>query len=43
MVIGLDEAKSFITSRSDLEGYLIYDDNGEMKEWASSGFNLAVE
>ncbi len=43
MVIGLDEAKAFITARSDLEGYLIYDEGGEMKEWASSGFNLAVE
>lgn len=43
MVIGLEDSKAFITSRSDLEGYLIYDDGGEMKEWASSGFNLAVE
>lgn len=43
MVIGLDDAKAFISSRSDLEGYLIFDDGGEMKEWASSGFNLAVE
>ena len=41
MVIGLDEAKTFIESRSDLEGYLIYDDSGSMREWASSGFNLA--
>ena len=40
MVIGFDEAKSFIGSRSDLEGYLIYDDGGEMKEWASAGFTL---
>ena len=41
MVIGLDEAKAFIESRNDLEGYLIFDDGGSMKEWASSGFNLA--
>ena len=41
MVIGLDEAKAFISSREDLEGYLIYDDAGTMAEWASSGFNLA--
>lgn len=40
MVIGFDEAKSFIGSRSDLEGYLIYDEGGEMKEWASAGFTL---
>ena len=41
MVIGLDEARSFIEGRNDLEGYLIYDDEGIMREWASSGFNLA--
>jgi thiamine biosynthesis lipoprotein len=41
MVIGLEKAKEFIESRSDeLQGYLIYDDNGSMKEWASKGFNL---
>ena len=40
MVIGLDEAKSFILSRPDLEGYLIYDSLGSMAEWASPGFNL---
>ncbi|MBQ6286707.1 MAG: FAD:protein FMN transferase [Bacteroidales bacterium] len=40
MVIGLEEARSFISSREDVEGYLIYDSDGEMKEWASSGFNL---
>ena len=41
MVIGLDEARAFIEARDDLEGYLIYDDEGIMREWASSGFNLA--
>ena len=40
MVIGLDEAKAFINSRSDIEGYLIYDVDGNMTEWASSGFKL---
>ena len=40
MVIGLDEARTFIESGNDLEGYLIYDDGGEMKEWASAGFTL---
>lgn len=43
MVIGLDEAKNFIQGRKDLEGYLIYDEEGTMREWASSGFKLAVE
>ncbi len=42
MVIGLEEAKAFISSREDIEGYLIYDSDGLMREWASSGFNLAV-
>lgn len=41
MVIGLDKAREFVDSRADLEGYLIYDDNGTMREWASSGFKLA--
>ena len=40
MVIGLDEAKRFIESSDELEGYLVYDDAGSMAEWASSGFNL---
>ena len=41
MVIGLDASKKFIGSREDIEGYLIYDDGGNMREWASSGFKLA--
>lgn len=40
MVIGLDAARDFIESRDDLEGYLIYDGEGGMEEWASSGFSL---
>lgn len=40
MVLGLEDAKAFIESRPDLEGYLIYDSEGEMKEWASDGFTL---
>ena len=40
MVIGLEASKEFISSRADLEGYLIYDDGGNMTEWASSGFKL---
>lgn len=40
MVIGLEEAKNFIESRPDLEGYLIYDSGEGMKEWASPGFTL---
>lgn len=41
MVIGLEEAEAFIESRDDIEGYLIYGDGDSMREWASSGFNLA--
>ena len=41
MVIGLEAAKDFINSKSDVEGYLIYDEGGNMTEWASSGFKLA--
>ena len=40
MVIGLDEAKRFIESMDELEGYLVYADGESMAEWASSGFNL---
>ena len=40
MVIGFDEARAFIESRPDLEGYLIRDSDGTMLEWASPGFTL---
>ncbi|MBR4755557.1 MAG: FAD:protein FMN transferase [Bacteroidales bacterium] len=40
MVIGLEDAKAFISSKEGVEGYLIYDSDGKMEEWASSGFNL---
>ena len=40
MVLGFDEARTFIESRPDLEGYLIYDLDGVMTEWASPGFTL---
>ncbi len=42
MVIGLDEARRFIEDNpDDIAGYLIYSDkDGNMKEWASDGFNL---
>lgn len=40
MVIGLEESKEFISSVPGLDACLIYDDNGEMKSWCSSGFVL---
>ena len=40
MVVGLEEAKEFIISREDIEGCLIYDEEGQMKSWASDGFAI---
>lgn len=40
MVIGFEEASRFIGETDGLEGYLVYDEDGEMKSWASSGFEL---
>lgn len=40
MVIGLEESKEFLESRKDLEGCLIYDEDGIFKTWTSSGFKL---
>lgn len=43
MVIGLDEAKEFILSDDTLEGYLIYDEDGQMKSWSSPGFTISEQ
>jgi thiamine biosynthesis lipoprotein len=40
MVIGLEAARQFIESDPELEGCLIYDDNGTFASWTSSGFVL---
>ena len=40
MVIGLEESVAFIQGRPDLEAYLVYDDGGEMRTWASDGFRV---
>ena len=47
MVIGSEEAKAFILSRPELEGYLIFGTDGadsqaeqDFAEWASPGFNI---
>lgn len=40
MVVGLEESKKFLSERSDLEGCLIYDENGEFRTWCSEGFTL---
>lgn len=40
MVLGFEQARDFIESRPDVEGYLIRDVEGTMVEWASPGFTL---
>ena len=40
MVIGLEEAKEFISASEGIEAYLIYDDDGHMEFWHSDGFRL---
>ena len=40
MVIGLEESIEFLESRNDLEGCLIYDEDGNFRTWCSSGFVL---
>ena len=40
MVIGLDASREFLTSRPDLEGCLIYDEDGSFQTWCSDGFVL---
>ena len=38
MVVGLEKAQTWINNRHDLKGYLIYEENGELKTWQSSDF-----
>ena len=40
MAIGLDEAKAYLKTRSDMEACLVYDPEGEFKVWCSPGFIL---
>ena len=40
MVVGLEESMKLLESRSDLEGCLIYDEDGQFKTWCSEGFVL---
>ena len=40
MVVGLEEAKAFISSDPQLEACLIYDEGGEFRMWTSPGFIL---
>ena len=40
MVIGLEESQVFILSQPELEGCLIYDNDGRLQIWTSPGFQL---
>ena len=40
MVVGLEEAKKLLAENEQLEGCLIYDDNGTFATWCSEGFIL---
>ena len=40
MVVGLEESKELLDSRPDLEGCLIYDEDGTFRTWCSEGFVL---
>jgi thiamine biosynthesis lipoprotein len=40
MVVGLEESKKFLESRTDMEACLIYDEEGEFKTWCTPGFLL---
>ncbi|MBO5808400.1 MAG: FAD:protein FMN transferase [Bacteroidales bacterium] len=40
MVVGLEESKALLDSRNDLEGCLIYDEEGTLMSWCSEGFVL---
>ena len=40
MVVGLEASKEFLNADPDLEGCLIYDEDGTFKTWCSDGFVL---
>ena len=42
MVVGLEESKTLLAQRPDLEGCLIYDHEGEFMAWCSDGFTLTA-
>ena len=40
MVVGLEESQKLLEGRKDLEGCLIYDEDGAFRTWCSEGFVL---
>jgi len=43
MVIGLEKSREFISSRDDLEGYLIWAEGDSLSTWASPGFREGMQ
>ena len=37
MVMGPDSTRAFLARRPDIRAYIIYNDNGERRMWASKG------
>lgn len=42
MVVGLDKAKTLITGDPELEGCLIYEEDGGLKTWISDGLKKMI-
>lgn len=40
MVVGLEKAREFISSRQDIDGYLIYSDGDTLSVWHSDGVTV---
>ena len=40
MVVGLEASKEFLSARADMEGCLIFDQDGEFRTWCTPGFIL---
>lgn len=40
MVVGLEASKVFLSARADMEGCLVFDQDGEFKTWCTPGFIL---
>lgn len=39
MVIGLDEAREFVENTEGVEAFLVYDEDGDLRNWQSEGFS----
>ena len=43
MVMGLKETMKFLQSHPDIDAYLIYDDQGDLKTWSTDGIKEMIE